>query len=449
MFKVRIKRKYTRLLTSVLLFMLAGFLYTLSESEPPLEIPVEDFDIIQYKPTGEIDFGRLGKALNTFSKYHDLIYQKSQGWYKLFYTYDFESQMIDQSLFPWLHTNSVRMRKSFKGNGIVMSVSDNYTEFALSTLSMIRVVHKCNLPVEIFYIGDKDLSESSRRRLLKIKNTKLFDLTKIFDNDIIQLYGWDSKPFALLASSFRNAMIIDADTVFLQSPSLLFKDPQFILHRALFFQDRKVYMLDYAGKLWIETILQDDLSETAKNYDILNWKSLHQQESGVVLIDKKLRLPGLLAACTLNMGQVKNTTYDHVHGDKETFWLGFEAVGANYTFNSIGAGVLGLLEHEEEFNGQPFLDRYQVCNVQILHATPTNGPIWMNGGIAQDKYNTSNHNILSATHFVNEPGEWQFSSKIKNRACLLTQHIPALLPEDILANIQKSGAVWREVVDNF
>ncbi|KAJ3326247.1 hypothetical protein HDV06_000123 [Boothiomyces sp. JEL0866] len=449
MFKVRTNRKFNRILLSIFLFTFAGFLYYFNESSELLEITVEDFEAIQYLPIGEIDFGRLGKALNTFAKHHDRVYRRSVGWYKLFYPSDYESQMIDHSLFPWLHTNTIRLRKSFVGNGIVMSVSDNYTDFALSTLTMIRSVHNCNLPFELFYIGDNDLSIENRHRLVQVKNTKVLDLTKIFNNDILQLSGWDSKPFALLASSFSNAMIIDADTVFLQSPEVLFKDPQFVENRALFFQDRKVNMMNYDGKLWMERFLGDDISQTAQDYDILNWKSKHQQESGVVLIDKKQRLPGLLAACTLNMGVVKETTYEHVHGDKETFWLGFEVVGDEYAFNSIGAGVIGLLEHEEEIEFETFLDRYQVCNVQILHVTPAKGPVWMNGGIAQDKYNSSNHNILSATHYVNEPGEWRFSPTIKNRACLLTEHIPKVIPENILADLKKSGMVWRHVINDI
>ncbi|KAJ3269816.1 hypothetical protein HDV01_000913 [Terramyces sp. JEL0728] len=441
------KRKYNRILYSLFLFMIGGLLFYFNESSSSyIELSDQEYQAVQYRPIEDVDFEALGKGLKTFAKYHNLIYERSRGWYKLFYHYEYESKIIDRQLFPWIHTSTVKMRKSFKGNGIVMSVNNNYTEFALSTLTAIRTVHKCNLPFEIFYIGENDLSKENQQKFKQIPNTKTIDLTKVFKNDILQLDGWDSKPFALLASSFRNAMIIDADTVFLQSPKLLFKDPQFLDKRALFFQDRKVYMLSYDGKLWLEKFFQDNLSEAARNYDILNWKSLHQQESGVVLIDKEMHLPGLLAACTLNMGIVKEITYEHVHGDKETFWIGFEVVGDEYAFNSIGAGVLGLLEHEDVIEDETFMNRYQVCNAQILHVTPTSGPVWMNGGIVQDKYNSSNHNILAATHYVNEPGEWRFSSTVKNRACLLTQDIPQPLSDELLGNIQQSGRVWKKLI---
>jgi hypothetical protein len=119
---------------------------------------------------------------------------------------------------------------------------------ALSLIQMIRTVHNCNLPIEvillfttehkIFYMGEQDLSKKSRDLLNQIDGVSTRDIQLIFDPDLIDIWGFAIKPFALLASSFQKAMLIDADVVFLQSPSRLFDSKLFSQTGALFFQDR-------------------------------------------------------------------------------------------------------------------------------------------------------------------------------------------------------------------
>ena len=54
----------------------------------------------------------------------------------------------------------------------------------------------------------------------------------------MDVWGFAIKPFAYMASSFQNAMLIDADIIFLKSPTEIFKSNLFIETGALFFRDR-------------------------------------------------------------------------------------------------------------------------------------------------------------------------------------------------------------------
>ncbi|KAJ3269814.1 hypothetical protein HDV01_000911 [Terramyces sp. JEL0728] len=433
------KRKHGRIIFYLALII---FILSIFNQLNTLKLSEEEQNNLNFNIRSDnIDFSGLKTSLTTFKSIHDEIYTSSLGYFGSLYFYDDSANHIESSLFPWLkkHENTIRLRKSFKGDGIVMSVNNRYTHLALSTILMIRKVHKCNLPVEIFYIGEQDLSMENQNTLNVLPNTKTIDITKIFNNDILKLDGWDSKPFALLASSFRNAMIIDADTVFLQSPELLFKNKLYLENGALFFQDRTAYSLTLMQQFWIEIFLHLPLSDYARDLRIMKGDTAHQQESGVVLIDKTRRLPGLLATCTLNAGSVKEETYEHVHGDKETFWLGFEAVGEQYIFNPTPIGTLG----KKEYCGSDSWV-YSVCSAQILHSTE-DGPMWINGGIIHDKFNSTNAHIIEPTHYVHEPGEWSFSGKVRNLACLYTNSTPEVIPISVQNVLVDSGKIWLDI----
>ncbi|KAF9329094.1 hypothetical protein BG006_007812, partial [Podila minutissima] len=75
-------------------------------------------------------------------------------------------------------------------------------------------------------------------------NIEVIDINKSFDNGYLQLKGWAIKSFAILASRFENATLIDTDVFFLQDLSELFKDPTYEELGVLFFYDRTVYGTD-------------------------------------------------------------------------------------------------------------------------------------------------------------------------------------------------------------
>ena len=89
---------------------------------------------------------------------------------------------------------------------------------------------------------------------------RMIDLTTIFpDPDgVINLPGrWASRPFAILASSFKRVILSDADAVFLQDPSLLLQEPGFMKTGALFYRDRVLEAAEEDVYNWVDNILEE------------------------------------------------------------------------------------------------------------------------------------------------------------------------------------------------
>lgn len=339
-------------------------------------------------------------------------------------------------------SRTILLRDSFKGDGIVMCVNDKYAIMAYTTIQMIRKVHSSNLPIEIFYMGNKDLSVENQNLLGALANTKTVNLDRIFDLEMIRVWGWSAKSFALLASSFRNAMLIDADVIFLQSPDRFFSSNLFLKHGALFFQDRTIPVT--SKHLYIETSLylrslfpsRPGLKENRYH----NGKSQHQQESGVVLIDKRDRFTGLMASCILNSGDVRTESYRHMHGDKETFWIGFEITGQDYAFNPYAPGAVGP---------RPKKRGKEMCSVQLFHVDEHFHPAWINGGVLKNKM-VDNHTIATFEAWMVEPaGKWYATSNFSLCIEPNSQTKLGLFTDEELEIIDGSIAVYTQSVDSI
>ncbi|CAF4720852.1 unnamed protein product [Rotaria sp. Silwood1] len=108
---------------------------------------------------------------------------------------------------------------------------------------------------------------------------------------------------------------MDADVLFLEKPSVLFEYELYLRTGSLFFYDRPV--LSPKVLKWISNITMNNIGTIPRR----------TQESGVVVIDKSRVLLGLLSTCKLNEHeQREQITYQHLHGDKDTWWLGFHLV---------------------------------------------------------------------------------------------------------------------------
>jgi Mannosyltransferase putative len=161
---------------------------------------------------------------------------------------------------------------------------------------------------------------------------------------------------------------------------------------------------------------------------------LHQQESGVVIIDKKRRFYGLIATAVLNLPHNRQITYDmHMYGDKETFWMGFESISEPFAFNKYLPGSMGAVavklsrhvpsldysrkpilmpattntfeENPNEENGLGLTNR--ICSAQLLHTDENGDPIWINGGLFEDKYH-GNYTVIKVDKWVSSP-VWHYN----------------------------------------
>ncbi|KAI8393583.1 mannosyltransferase putative-domain-containing protein [Radiomyces spectabilis] len=310
---------------------------------------------------------------------------------------------LEKTLYPWLHLsweNSFQITKATAGRGIVMCVGNYQFKYAATAVRTIRQVLKSDLPIEIFYIRDNDLTPAKRRYLeTEFVNVRTRPIVDVIDDRYTQFSGWSLKPYSIIASSFTEVILVDADVYFFKKPDLLFEDKGYLKTGSLFFLDRTLFPGWDVGHTWLRSFLPTKSSFVEKSRW---WKvtSAHEQESGVVVINKKKSLLGLLSTCKMNDREERTkVSYKHSHGDKETFWIGYEMVQSPYSFiKSYGAVIGGLGDGG---------DASRVCGNQ-LHLDTDGQPLWWNGGLLRDK-NKWPDRYLKFTHYA-EGEDWDFET---------------------------------------
>jgi len=315
---------------------------------------------------------------------------------------------LHQSLYPWLYSYRYssfdQVIKTSNGKGIVICTGNEHFKFARSTIDILRNVLHCSLPIEIFYISDNDLSKKNQKILKKFSNVYLSDITTYFDNDIINLYGWAIKPFAVLGSRFEEVILMDADVIFVRDPIELFNDNGYIKTGSLFFKDRTLPHFIYDGKDWLKTWMNNPLPET-RSLRYFQGKSIHEMESGVVVVHKTKNILGLLNTCKLNENKIRdNIVYKFVHGDKETYWIGFDMARQHYNLDPEPSSVFGEFVNIKTVYGT---NETLLCG-HIGHSRNGNLLFW-NGHLVKNKNNdVDKYNILNFEAFFieNENVEW-------------------------------------------
>ncbi|KAG0306655.1 hypothetical protein BGZ98_001957 [Dissophora globulifera] len=286
---------------------------------------------------------------------------------------------LEFRLYPWMRFHrrtSFSFYESYSGRGYVICAGNYQFQFAVASIQAIRSKLKSNLPIQVFYINHWDLTPERRAFLSEMTHDiEVVDISTILDDQIMKLGGWAIKPFAILASKFEEAMLIDSDAFFLRDPEEMFSDPGYKATGALFFYDRTLGGGWRSGPDWIRSVVpfMSNLPRTTRAF---RGKSDHEQESGVVLINKKTRFAGLLSVCKLNGKYERDLwTYQKFYGDKETYWSGFEMVQEPYAFVRNYGGVIGELREDDDKS---------VCGAQ-LHLDYLGRPFWWNGGVMRNK----------------------------------------------------------------
>ncbi|GAN08195.1 conserved hypothetical protein [Mucor ambiguus] len=320
---------------------------------------------------------------------------------------------LENALYPWIYPywdNVFHINNQTSGKGIVLCVGNNQFKFAASTIRAIREVYHNDLPIEVFFIRENDLDIAKRHYLTsEFDNLTLMKLDDYVDDYYTKFGGWAMKPFAMLASSFSEVIMMDADVFFFQNPSMLFEDEGYKTAGSLFYYDRTLFPNWTKGPDWMRSFLPTMSSFVPKSRWFKGLSS-HEQESGVVVMDKRKALLGLLSTCKMNgITERDEVVYKHVHGDKETYWVGFEVTQTPYAFVKSYAGVIGS-HGRGDTDGSP----EYICGNQI-HLDAEGRPLWLNGGLYRNKHAKGGLEYLNFTHF-STGSDWDFgSSCIKNK----------------------------------
>jgi len=292
---------------------------------------------------------------------------------------------LHQSLYPWVYNNHYKsfsdIIRSSEGKGIVMCVGNHHFNFARSAIDTLRNVIKTKLPIEIFYYGETDLVKDRREALLEFSDVVVTDISYYFDNEIINLGGWAIKPFSILASRFEEVILMDADAVYLRDPAILFEDEGYLEKGTVFFRDRTLFPGSHPGSEWLKSWMFDPLPETK---ELRYWKeeTSHEMESSTVVINKTKTILGLLSVCKLNEQKIRDdVVYKYVHGDKETFWIGFDMARQPYYQIPLPMAFVGEL-NTGEAGDDP--NARQLCG-HVGHLAKDGKVLFWNDHIVKDK----------------------------------------------------------------
>ena len=229
--------------------------------------------------------------------------------------------------FPWWNLEKTRTAPwalpLHPDTGIVTCVGDKDSILAAHLIETLRKVLHSTLPIEIAYAGDADLPAKTRNNLRALDDTLEFiNLHDFYDESIAGLQNgrYAMKPFAMLASRFRNVILADADVVFLEAPDAVFANtPSLSQTGTLFWHDR-AYVNDgpFSRRDWVEELMKGRQPSPSLNKSLFWQHDLWQEmDSGVVCIDKgnSKAFMGLLFATWMNTEKVRTkVVYEHVLG---------------------------------------------------------------------------------------------------------------------------------------
>ena len=242
----------------------------------------------------------------------------------------FDQYLLDlKHLRTWIKENKDEKRFEEDTRGLVLCVGGpTLLTNAYVTISALRTLG-CRLPIEIFHLGQEEISSIAKSILLQ---HFAGDLGEITFHDALEmdypegheqfhhgakpvsaetLQGYMLKGFALLQSKFRHVMLFDADSGPIVNPTFLFDTPEYIRHGSMFWQDF------WSG--WVKDEFYGVLNITKPG------NMVRDIEAGQFLMNKYRHWDVVLVTWFLNCHS--EVTYLYQHGDKDTYPQAFDLLG--------------------------------------------------------------------------------------------------------------------------
>jgi hypothetical protein len=214
---------------------------------------------------------------------------------------------------------------NFAGKGLVIAAAGNryrYLTGLYANLYVIRKYHKSNIPIEIFYVGrSEEFSFQLKNLILSLGNITIYNLMDRISTTSSEdeLRGYQTKPLAVLCSSFEEVVMLDADALCFVDPQYLFLAQGYENSGMLLFKDY-VDCMSFISRDFIETIGigVDTYCDYTNDFEI---------DSSCVVMNKNKCWDALYTICIIN---VKSDSYHkskNVLGDKDTWLLSSMFVG--------------------------------------------------------------------------------------------------------------------------
>ncbi|KAI9192969.1 mannosyltransferase putative-domain-containing protein [Polychytrium aggregatum] len=308
-------------------------------------------------------------------------------------------QELEERLFPFIDRKrqfkSIQsMRNSYiVDKGIVLTCGLGHFEFAYHTVRSIRFSVNSTLPIEVFYTSVGTAKDAENIKLLaQIPNLVVKNLNDFIDPVAVAVTTFAYKPYALMASSFKEAILIDADILFFQDPKAIFRFKGYQQTGIYLFRDRTTHNPGSKGRnmpfKMLRKLVWPPSEYVTQNSRVYLGLSDHEVDSGVVAIDKSKNFYELLLIALLNGNHFRGPLWSAFYGDKELFWIAFEMMRQPFYFERHGGGAAGYLAPD---NG--------VCG-GLFHQDDTGHPFWMNGGLVFDRHDVAGKTkTLNVTHW--------------------------------------------------
>ncbi|KAJ3039558.1 hypothetical protein HDV00_012134 [Rhizophlyctis rosea] len=354
------------------------------------------------------DFIEMGKRARTFQKLFNLRYTPfgrpregiahSIGGLEKVAEIDHAIMKLEQNMYPFIKdgkkfTSASDLLASYHGRGIVMATGNWHFRFARHCIVSLRYMGS-KLPIQVFYAGKDDLKDEYKEELRQIEGVTVLDLADYMDIKGPQVNGWAVKPFSMLASSFAEMIFIDADALFFQPPEVMFDFERYKRTGAIFFRDRTIGWGMTETLNFMNKFIKEPSEYAKKHGRVLNLKSLHEGESGVIVYDKRAAFHGLLTTCKMNSNPWREFMYKEIHGDKESYWFSQELLKLPYAWVPGGGGTVGYAIQEK---GSTY-----VCG-GLYHPDENYKPLWWNGGVTMNKYfEEKGKGMVNFTHYATD-----------------------------------------------
>lgn len=370
-------------------------------------------------------------------------------------------------------------KNTYKGNGIVTVGGGRFSLMAFLGIKHLRMLGSM-IPVEVFIPPNEAPEPDYCNELLPQYNAKCIFIDKILSPSIIDKFnfkGYQFKSLAMVASSFENLLLLDADNFPAKPLDSIFNEEPFKSRGLILWPDywrrttTPLYYQIAEIPIDIHTRVRnsyDDLTPPevyTKDMNDLSKVPLHDlkgtmpdtsTESGQLLINKNKHLGTMLLSLYYNVNGP--TWYYPIftqralgEGDKETFIAAATFYNLPYYQVKSPTAVDGYFE-ESEFHGVAMLQYDFIQDYKIYETVKTDisikyGLSTKNNNNNNNNKNNINKNIKYDPNYVLEDYEKYFKDQKENHDIMfIHSNFPKFDPVELStkkALINKKGEHFR------
>jgi alpha 1,2-mannosyltransferase len=308
----------------------------------------------------------------------------------------------------------------FNGRGIVMCAGGlGYFTCCWVAVQAIRRTG-CRLPVQVWYVG-RELSDEIKAALGKLNVTCI----NFLDYKGGPRFGYCLKPFAIMNTSFKEVLYVDADNICVRNPEELFAGKEYQELGAVFWPD--FWKTARENPIWAIVGSTD--------YDI------REQESGQILINKE--------RCwkELNLCMYFNNRFDIYYrlllGDKDTFKFAWMACKTPFHMIQTEVATLGY-ENEAtgKFIGTTMVQHNVSGEICFLHRNLLKWDITQPGEYVWQKIKGFRKNAVTKEYHIN------YTTELGHAYMDLKGDVDEIDFREVLGNIEQDCLESLEILRN-